>query len=316
MLILYFYEGLVPSNMSMIDAASGGALMNKTLEEAMNLISIVADNDQQFTVERSRKMGTEEFRLDNMFMEMGTRTIQQGHGILSYEQHGIPPQDQYWAHQSQPEQSSYLEEIVAELAQNNLEFQQETQAFQQETRAGFDNVQAQIAKMGQVISRLETTIYREKELSNLDKRDRMPMVVDTPKHDIQEISDMPTIEAKKIEVCAKSIKPNVVLIPHFPGRFVENKMELEKEIKPPVKKLSLKAFVDDTFEWGLTESKVNNNALDDRNENLKDIIRKSYAREETWSICPYETYAYNYIPLKGCNKWHGGDTPPLVPACF
>jgi hypothetical protein len=40
LLIQYFYEGLLPTDHSIIDAASGGALVDKTPEAAPQLISI------------------------------------------------------------------------------------------------------------------------------------------------------------------------------------------------------------------------------------------------------------------------------------
>ena len=48
LLIQYFYEGLLPTNRSMIDAASGGALVDKTPEAARNLIANITANSQQF----------------------------------------------------------------------------------------------------------------------------------------------------------------------------------------------------------------------------------------------------------------------------
>jgi hypothetical protein len=48
LLIQYFYEGLQPTDRSMIDAASGGALVDKTPEAARNLIANMAANSQQF----------------------------------------------------------------------------------------------------------------------------------------------------------------------------------------------------------------------------------------------------------------------------
>ncbi|XP_071901108.1 uncharacterized protein [Coffea arabica] len=50
LLIQYFYEGLSPMDRSMLDAASGGALVNKTTDEATLLISTMAENSQQFGV--------------------------------------------------------------------------------------------------------------------------------------------------------------------------------------------------------------------------------------------------------------------------
>ncbi|XP_071727156.1 uncharacterized protein [Rutidosis leptorrhynchoides] len=48
LLIQYFYEGLLPSDRSIIDAASGGALVHKTPTQARTLISNMAANSQQF----------------------------------------------------------------------------------------------------------------------------------------------------------------------------------------------------------------------------------------------------------------------------
>lgn len=48
LLIQYFYEGLLHIDSSMIDVASGGALVDKTLEAAKNLIANMAANSHQF----------------------------------------------------------------------------------------------------------------------------------------------------------------------------------------------------------------------------------------------------------------------------
>ncbi|RDX82348.1 hypothetical protein CR513_36883, partial [Mucuna pruriens] len=48
LLVQYFYEGLMMMNRSIIDAESGGALMDKTLVAARHLISNMASNMQQF----------------------------------------------------------------------------------------------------------------------------------------------------------------------------------------------------------------------------------------------------------------------------
>ena len=50
LLIQYFYEGLLPMERSMIDAASGGALVDKIPEVARLLISNMAANSQQFSM--------------------------------------------------------------------------------------------------------------------------------------------------------------------------------------------------------------------------------------------------------------------------
>ncbi|XP_027083781.1 uncharacterized protein [Coffea arabica] len=48
LLIQYFYEGLQSTDRSIIDAASGGVLANKTPREAWELIEAMAENSQQF----------------------------------------------------------------------------------------------------------------------------------------------------------------------------------------------------------------------------------------------------------------------------
>ncbi|KAL0409718.1 UNVERIFIED_CONTAM: hypothetical protein Sradi_1906200 [Sesamum radiatum] len=48
LLIQYFYEGLSETNRSLVDAASGGALYDKTPTEVRKLITIMAANNQQF----------------------------------------------------------------------------------------------------------------------------------------------------------------------------------------------------------------------------------------------------------------------------
>ncbi|XP_042425502.1 uncharacterized protein LOC122012902 [Zingiber officinale] len=55
LLVQYFYEGLLPMDRSMIDATAGGALVNKTPNQARELISNMAENSQQFG---SRALGT------------------------------------------------------------------------------------------------------------------------------------------------------------------------------------------------------------------------------------------------------------------
>nr|XP_027096231.1 uncharacterized protein LOC113716133 [Coffea arabica] len=53
LLIQYFYEGLQPTDRSIIDTASGGALANKTPREAWELIEAMAENSQQFGLRES-----------------------------------------------------------------------------------------------------------------------------------------------------------------------------------------------------------------------------------------------------------------------
>ena len=49
LLIQYFYDGLLPLERRMLDAASGGAIISKTPREIRELISVMAANSQQFS---------------------------------------------------------------------------------------------------------------------------------------------------------------------------------------------------------------------------------------------------------------------------
>ncbi|XP_026419583.1 uncharacterized protein LOC113315532 [Papaver somniferum] len=48
LIITHFYEGLLPHERYLIDAANSGALANKSIEEATSLIDSMAENTQQF----------------------------------------------------------------------------------------------------------------------------------------------------------------------------------------------------------------------------------------------------------------------------
>ncbi|RDY05737.1 hypothetical protein CR513_10374, partial [Mucuna pruriens] len=77
LLIQYFYEGLMMMDRSKIDAASGGALMDKTLVAKRHLISNMASNTQQFGIRGAsqprmvNKIGTiDNLRLKNQLTKL------------------------------------------------------------------------------------------------------------------------------------------------------------------------------------------------------------------------------------------------------
>ncbi|XXG59006.1 hypothetical protein AAC387_Pa04g1169 [Persea americana] len=58
-----FYNGLLPNTQAMVDAASGGAINNKTPEEAYDLIKVMASNNYMKASDRSfpkKSMGVHE----------------------------------------------------------------------------------------------------------------------------------------------------------------------------------------------------------------------------------------------------------------
>ncbi|RDX67630.1 hypothetical protein CR513_53470, partial [Mucuna pruriens] len=71
LLIQYFYEGLLMMDKSMIDIASGGALMDKTRAAARHLISNMASNTQQFGIRGAdpSRMVNEISVVDNLSLE-------------------------------------------------------------------------------------------------------------------------------------------------------------------------------------------------------------------------------------------------------
>ncbi|XP_052204029.1 uncharacterized protein LOC127809305 [Diospyros lotus] len=92
LLIQYFYEGLLPMERKMMDAASGGAIVNKTLSAAKDLISIMAASSQQFGFRQDtplRRMNEETRtsikQLENQISQLATsmsRLEAQGSGKL------------------------------------------------------------------------------------------------------------------------------------------------------------------------------------------------------------------------------------------
>ncbi|XP_073033722.1 uncharacterized protein [Primulina eburnea] len=164
----------------MIDAASGGALVNKTPQEARALISNMAANAQQFGTRQDapprqvNEVSTNPIdqkldSLTSLLEKLVVGQVQQrrydpfsnsynpgwrDHPNFSYKnqggQQGYPQQN--WNKQHAPEQASNsgmsLDEIVKALAEN-------TQKFQQETRASIQNLGTQITQIATSVSKLE-----------------------------------------------------------------------------------------------------------------------------------------------------------------
>ncbi|RDY13842.1 hypothetical protein CR513_01174, partial [Mucuna pruriens] len=79
LLIQYFYEGLMMMDRNMIDAASGGALMDKTPTAARHLILNMASNMTQGVVTSrvANKVGTiDNLRLENQLIELASLRVE------------------------------------------------------------------------------------------------------------------------------------------------------------------------------------------------------------------------------------------------
>ncbi|XP_027152351.1 uncharacterized protein LOC113752439 [Coffea eugenioides] len=162
LLIQYFYKGLQSTDRSIIDAASGRALANKTPKEAWELIEARAENSQQFGFRESnptrRVNEVESTSIQQQLSELTSvvRQLAVGNvpqvkacGICTNMGHhtdSCPMLQEDGAEQkSQPSPSnsgSSLEEIVKSLTTTTTQLQQETRTLvtttaqlQQETRS-------------------------------------------------------------------------------------------------------------------------------------------------------------------------------------
>ncbi|KAK4395092.1 hypothetical protein Sango_1663500 [Sesamum angolense] len=184
LLIQYFYEGLSSMDRKLIDAASGGALFNKTPTEARNLISIMASNTQQFGTRyddpprRSNEVSVAAFddrlnELTSLVKKLAVERTQhvkacaterydpfsntynpgwKDHPNLSY---GAQSQNfqrpQYrppMPSPSNPKQGMHLEDMMKSLISNTQQFQQNTQQqiqqLQQSTEHQFQQFQQSV----------------------------------------------------------------------------------------------------------------------------------------------------------------------------
>uniref|UniRef100_A0A803MIC7 Retrotransposon gag domain-containing protein n=1 Tax=Chenopodium quinoa TaxID=63459 RepID=A0A803MIC7_CHEQI len=76
LLIQYFYEGLLPHDRGMIDAFSGGALVDNTSTKAKTLISNMAQNTQQFSTKNDiKKVNEPNFTVVNSQLKENAQQI-------------------------------------------------------------------------------------------------------------------------------------------------------------------------------------------------------------------------------------------------
>ncbi|XP_016748333.1 uncharacterized protein [Gossypium hirsutum] len=257
LLLQYFYEGLLQMEMKMIDAVSGGALVNMTPQRARELITMAA-NSQQFqpvTKPTRRVHGLSSLSLEDKIDKL-TNVVQTllsdkigpsqlcgicakpGHPTDSYpilqedlaEQR--PPQNQQIPHLK-----SSLEAIVERLANS-------TKKFQQKTYMHFQELDKQVSKLVLTVSRLESQwkLPSQTELNprhnasalTLSSGKILEPVPDTSRgHDTSCAHDTGRDEKNHdTEAPVKSAPQNSFAVPPpFPGRLVQCRNEQdEKEI--------------------------------------------------------------------------------------
>nr|XP_027076958.1 uncharacterized protein LOC113700697 [Coffea arabica] len=150
LLIQYFYEGLLFRDRSIIDAASGGPLVNKTPRGAWELIEGMAENSQQF--------GSREDIPTRRVNEVETSSIQQQISELtSFQGH----QQQYHPRLPPPPPPSNSSPSMEEMMKQLLANQQKTDSDLQSMRNQLGQVQSlqnQMNQMAITINRLESQV--------------------------------------------------------------------------------------------------------------------------------------------------------------
>ncbi|XP_027166055.1 uncharacterized protein LOC113766022 [Coffea eugenioides] len=190
LLIQYFYEGLLFRDRSIIDAASGGALVNKTPQEARELIERMAENSQQFgtredcPIRRVNEVETPSMQqqlteLTAFVRQQAVRNASQarvcrictgiGHSadmcpMIQEETAEQPPgyQQQYQSRPPPPPSSGpSLEEMMKQMMTTMAQNQQmmtTSMQNQQRTDSEMQDIRSQISQMATTINRLESQV--------------------------------------------------------------------------------------------------------------------------------------------------------------
>ncbi|XP_057793227.1 uncharacterized protein LOC131009840 [Salvia miltiorrhiza] len=173
LLINYFYRGMSSFDRRIVDAACGGSLTNKTLDEAKQLIFDMVTNGQQYEDEdddRYRPINRAEDVCVNEKLDaltslvrgmVGAQIQKDNHPNFSWNHSpefftSAQPQAGWYAHTDRPEPS--MSDILQSLAQssqivNNLV--QSQQAFQQETQAALGSMGTQITLLTTQVNKLQ-----------------------------------------------------------------------------------------------------------------------------------------------------------------
>ncbi|XP_075504481.1 uncharacterized protein LOC142541918 [Primulina tabacum] len=195
LLVQYFYEGLSLFDRNMIDAASGGALVNKTPQEARALISNMAANAQQFGTRQDNppRQVNEVQQVKaccvcamvghptDMCPSLQEKPTQQANAIGGFPGQPKRRYDPYsnsyntgWrdhpnfsyknqgGQQKYPQQNLNKQHAPAQAPNSGMSLDEifqslaeNTQKFQQETRASIQNLSTQVGQLATSIHKLE-----------------------------------------------------------------------------------------------------------------------------------------------------------------
>ncbi|XP_024036911.1 uncharacterized protein LOC112096919 [Citrus clementina] len=245
LLIQYFYEGLSLMDRSMIDAASGGVLVNKTPTQARELISNMAANAQQFGSRQDATSRTvNEVKTCGICYNMGHSTdmcptFQEEPAEQANAVGGFPgmPQRRY-----DPYAQTY-----------NPGWKDHPNFSYEATTVSIQNLENQMSQLATTVSRLESQVLgRLPSQSEVNPKQNVSAVIVRSGTELQEPSKKVTKhvedELEKNELMPKSqdaqptrAKPlPIVIPPPFPSRFTKSKKEeQEKDILETFRKVEV-----------------------------------------------------------------------------
>ncbi|XP_031253545.1 uncharacterized protein LOC116111504 [Pistacia vera] len=249
LLIQYLYEGLLPMERNMIDAASRGALVDKTPKAAKQLISNMAANSQQFSTRNDApSKRVNEVKACGICSTMGHQTdmcltlqeerTEQVNAVGSFP--GPPKQHDLYSNTYNPVKSFALN----------------TKQFQQDTRSSIQSLENQMGQMATAISRLEAqvggklpsqTVVNPKENVNTvtlrsgkkvgEPKLNIPSVAQEAEIEDEIEKEEGTTESKVIPNSSIQLQSNTL---PFPSRFVKSKKEeKDKEILEMFRKVEV-----------------------------------------------------------------------------
>ncbi|XP_073061693.1 uncharacterized protein [Primulina eburnea] len=259
-LFQYFYEGRSLFDRNMIDAASGGALVNKTPQEARALISNMAANAQQFSTRQDnpprqvneicvrhykRKPRNKSMRLVDF---LDSPNVDMIHFLIATIQDGGITQI------SAIRIKEANKDIHSKIGTNNT-YQNKHPT--QETRASIQNLGTQITQIATSVSKLEAqnsgklpsqTVANPKENASamvLRSGKQIDQKNTSPTKNTEEKSTNEEIEGeseKEPKVNSKSFSSTIsnAVVPPFPSRLEKSKkMDYEKEVLETFRKVEI-----------------------------------------------------------------------------
>ncbi|XP_044486330.1 uncharacterized protein LOC123211594 [Mangifera indica] len=248
LLIQYFYEGLLLSDRNLINAASGGALVNKTLIKAKRLISTIVANTQQFGIRQDatvKRVNEEDTHKDVNVVggyqnqkryDLYSNTYNPGwrdYPNFSYSQKNNNFQQPRYQNRPPPHQAfnptplpqpkgMSLKQIVTALANN-------AQQFQQETRASIQNLENQIVVNPKQDANFTENINAITLRSGKELKDPKKKILKYVKEKEIECKIEPKEAQKSSPLVEKCTPPSVVIPLPFPSQLVKKKKEQQEQ---------------------------------------------------------------------------------------